>query len=150
MEEPSLIARHGAIWVLNKPNGWLTHPSGDPKVPSLQVWAREHLSSKLSPIHRLDRETSGLILWAEAPEVRAEVGRWLSEGQLSKTYQALVYGRTHRKGIIRRPLADARRGRHLEAVTRYRAIANPTGHLTLILARPETGRKHQIRIRTKR
>src|SRR5690606_57771 len=61
-----------------------------------------------------------------------------------KRYRALVHGRTNAKGIVRRPLADARRGRALPAVTRYRRLAI-YGRTSLIEARPETGRQHQIR-----
>ena len=100
--------------------------------------------SDLAPVHRLDRETSGVLLCASDPALRAELGAFFASGRVEKRYRALVHGRTHAKGIVRRALADGRRGRPLPAVTRYRRL-EALGRVTLIEARPETGRKHQIR-----
>ncbi len=95
-------------------------------------------------MHRLDRETSGLVLASPDASLRAELGDLFASGAVHKEYQALVFGRCHEKGVVRRALADGRRGRPLPAVTRYRLL-EWLGPLSLVRARPEHGRKHQIR-----
>jgi 23S rRNA-/tRNA-specific pseudouridylate synthase len=67
-----------------------------------------------------------------------------AEGTVQKRYLALVFGQTRDKGIIRRALADGRRSKPLEAVTRYRTLEK-FSKWSLLSVRPETGRKHQIR-----
>lgn len=142
-----LIARWGDLWVLHKPSGTPTHPgSRRVQAPDVLQLARELLDAPddLAPINRLDRPTSGLILCSAHPAVRAQFGTLLAEGKVLKSYRTLVYGHTHAKGIIRKPLHDARRKRELEAITRYRRIET-FGSCSHLEVRPETGRKHQIR-----
>jgi len=117
--QPRVIAQDGALYALDKPHGFAAHPQGDDG-PDLVSWAAEQLGVALAPCHRLDRETSGVMLCATDERVRAE------------------------KGIVRRPLSDRRRGRDVPTVTRFtrRAIF---GRVSLLDVRPETGRRHQIR-----
>ena len=146
MKVPSVIAQQDALWVLDKPSGWAVHPTGDEGELDLMTWAQGALgvSGKMSPAHRIDRETSGVVLCSPSGEVRAEVGRWFEAGQVSKVYLALAHGRTRHKGIIRKPLSDGRRGRALESVTRYKCLGR-YGGVSFLQVRPETGRRHQIR-----
>lgn len=143
--EPSLVARVGELWVLSKPAGFAIHRTGE-GVPDLMSWAMEHLDAppRLSPIHRLDRETSGIVLCAGNPKILARYGQFFARGKAVKRYRALVHGRAHVKGLVRRPLKEGSGDRMLEAVTRYRKLAwyGPTTYLEV---RPETGRRHQIR-----
>jgi 23S rRNA-/tRNA-specific pseudouridylate synthase len=145
MAAPRLISRSEEIWVLEKPAGLAVHAAAGGHASDLLSWARSELSAppELAAVSRLDRETSGLVLCAVG-DGRGLAGRWLAEGQVKKRYLALVHGRTHRKGVIRRPLPDPRRRRPLEAVTRYRMLAW-LGPLSYLEVRPETGRRHQIR-----
>jgi len=140
---PTLLGERDGIWALYKPSGMLIHPAGTGQ-PDLLTWIRSNhaLPRDLTPVHRLDLGTSGLVIAATAR--RAEVAAWFEAGEVEKTYQALVHGRTQRKGVIRRPLKDARREKTLSAVTRWRSIERLKG-CTLLSVRPATGRKHQVR-----
>lgn len=141
-----MLHRDGALWVIAKPAGFAAHEAGEPDVPDIVTWAIEHAGAPpdLAPVHRLDRETSGVMLLASDPTMRARLGALFERGEVVKSYRALVHGRTHAKGIVRRPLLDRRRGVALAAVTRWRRVAI-FGRVSLLDVRPETGRAHQIR-----
>lgn len=147
-DAPRLLAR-GPGWVaLGKPSGMTTHAAAAADVGrDLLAWAAEHAPAEhgdWAPAHRLDRATSGIVLLASDPGTRAEWARAFAEGRVKKVYRGLVVGRARDKGIIRRPLSDARRGKPLDAVTRYRTEER-LGGFSLLRIAPETGRKHQIR-----
>ena len=143
----ALLTRKGDLWIFNKAAGMLVHPAFGPGgPPDLMSWAVRELGAppELAPCHRLDLETSGIVLASPDPAIRGDIGAMFAAGDVTKKYRALVFGRAHRKGIIRKPLADGRRGRPLPATTRYR-LDGWLGPLSLLTVRPETGRKHQIR-----
>ncbi len=104
----------------------------------------EGLPPGVVPLHRLDLHTSGVLLCASDLSVRGRVQEWFAAGLVQKTYLALVHGRTHGKGTIRRGLKDARRRKTLDAVTRY-TRREALGGFSLLEVHPETGRKHQVR-----
>jgi 23S rRNA-/tRNA-specific pseudouridylate synthase len=136
---------HGLL-VVHKPAGMRVHPADDDGVPDLVAWlaAQPGLPPGVAPAQRLDQGTSGLLLCGATGAQRALASDWLAEGLVEKTYLAVVHGRTREKGTLRRPLQDARRGRPLDAVTRYRTL-EWLGGFSLLAVRIETGRKHQIR-----
>ncbi len=143
---PRLMAEDAGLIVLDKPAGFAVHPVREEGVPDLLTWVKKHLGApaELAPIHRIDRETSGLVLCSADSDLRARLGLWFSDGEVEKRYLALVQGRARRKGIIRRRLKDPRRRRPVEAITRYKRLLalGPTSHLEV---HPLTGRRHQIR-----
>lgn len=144
--KPTVLRNRDGLLILDKPAGWLVHPAGEGERPDLQTWLsrQRSLPRGQRPVHRLDSETSGLAMFSADPEVRGDIGRALAKGQVNKTYLALVVGRTRRKGVISRGLKDARRGKTVTAVTRYRSLEQ-LGGFTLVELHPESGRKHQLR-----
>lgn len=150
MQSPPDIEEIGnGIWVVDKPSGMVVHPADSAEHPTaadLLRWLRERpgLPMGLLPVHRLDAQTSGLVLCAADPAVRAKLSEAFAQGAIQKSYLALVHGYTRKKGVIRRPLQDARRARPLLAETRYWTEGHFARCSFLQLA-PQTGRKHQLR-----
>ncbi len=142
MSEPHILEQTDDLLVLDKPAGWLTHPAGT-DAPDVQSWLAGRGLADFRPVHRLDAPTSGVLLFARGDRLQA-LGDAFAARSVHKTYVAVVHGRARRKGIIRRKLADGRRGRPLEAVSRYRTV-RWVERRSVVQVRPETGRKHQIR-----
>ena len=118
------------------------------------------------PVHRLDRPTSGLLLFALDAGTASVLGKALMAGEVRKTYLAMVRGWTPEQGFIDHPLRDETddRGQKIagdalaperEARTRYRRLATaeipvqiegyPSSRYSLVALYPETGRRHQLR-----
>jgi len=143
---PAVVAMEQGLVVVDKPAGVRTDGSDRPGIPDLPGWldAQHDVPSGTRPAHRLDLGASGLVLCAADSQLRAHIGAALGDGSIQKTYLAVVFGRTRKKGTIRRKLQDNRRKRPLAAITRYRTLEH-LGPVSLIAIRIETGRKHQIR-----
>lgn len=154
-EQPHILQDFGdGIIALNKPAGWLVHAGAEgQESPILGDWLRAQLAGSAgpdagpepfqpAPVHRLDLETSGIVLFATSSEAAARMGRLFTEGQVAKTYVAIVHGRCRKKGIIRTRLRQD--GKSVEAVTRYRTL-EWIGPYSLVSLKPEQGRKHQLR-----
>jgi 23S rRNA (uracil1939-C5)-methyltransferase len=117
-----------------------TTPQGEAS-SSLLERARAGLGlPELTPVHRLDAETSGVCWFARRPSAVAKLAAALSRGE--KMYVGLAHGVTHERGRIKKPIGDG--GKLRDAVTRYRRRRVITGHSLLELF-PEHGRKHQLR-----
>ncbi len=146
MPEPSVLATTPDLVALDKPTGWVAHAAMKEETHDLRAWcaAQPGLPRGLEPLHRLDRDTSGVVLYAADPAVRAQVGRWFMEGKVEKQYLVLVQGHAHKKGVIRAPLVPDDGGAPQDALTRYR-LEEALGAFSLLRVSPETGRKHQIR-----
>jgi tRNA pseudouridine65 synthase len=115
---------------------------------------RAQLGRRVRAVHRLDRATSGALLFALDREAAADLGRQFSAGSVEKRYLAVVRGWVDDEGRIERPLQRPR-GVAQPALTRYRCLGrielpvpvppHASARYSFVQAMPETGRRHQIR-----
>lgn len=145
------------IAVFAKPSGLLVHRGwGDDPVTAVDL-AREALGGAVAPAHRLDRATSGVLVFARSSEAAAAMGRAFEEGLADKRYLALVRGSAPDEGVIDHPIPRKEGGPRVPAVTLFRTrsrvmeAAGSAGleadlrRVSLVEARPRTGRLHQVR-----
>lgn len=136
------------VVVANKPSGLLVHRGWDDDDDVVLFRVRDALGQRVHPVHRLDRGTSGAILFARSPEAAALLCRAFEEGRIDKTYLALVRGemKGDPEGVVDYAIPKSEDGPRVPARTRYRfLLRSPVDRCSLVEARPETGRLHQIR-----
>lgn len=96
------------------------------------------------PVHRLDNPTSGILIIAKTKSAQRDLYRQFEQQQITKTYQAIVIGKTMSKGEITSAVAEK------EAFTKYKTIQTVASlqneHLSLVELFPTTGRTHQLRV----
>ena len=160
---PAIVSEEQDFLIVDKPAGWLVHPTRPDGTFTLIDWLRgEYPDEFLSLISRLDRETSGLLLVGRGKENASIFGKMQQRREIQKSYLALVHGCPPESGVIDQPLD--RLGKHrpsqiyvrqaviadtYPAQTEYKTVGtrnHPTiGEISLIEATPKTGRLHQIR-----
>jgi 23S rRNA pseudouridine1911/1915/1917 synthase len=157
--EPVIVHEDEAIIVLDKPPGLVVHPAPSHKGPTLVDWLGERAGGgereRPGIVHRLDKDTSGLIVVARTDEAHRELSRQIKEREVVREYLGLVEGAIEsRTGTIDAPLGRDRRQRTKRAVrgagerearTHFEVIERLPAD-TLVRARLETGRTHQIRV----
>jgi RluA family pseudouridine synthase len=156
---PVLYADDGIV-VVDKPAGLPTVPAPDmPPAACVRVAVERQLGSTVWIVHRLDRETSGVLLLARTADIHRSLCLAFEERRVRKTYVAFTKGvPPQREGRMTTPLHPARRGKvrpaapgedgAWEAATHYivRKRWERAGEaVAMIEAHPETGRHHQIR-----
>jgi RluA family pseudouridine synthase len=142
----SVVYEDGNIAVLNKPPGLVSIPAPG-KVSLCEILdaacGREGLPFRLHPCHRIDGETSGLLVFARGKAAQKIMMELFRRREVKKTYIALVQGvLPKREGVFDRPLE----GR--SAATAYKVLEQRK-LFAVVEARPETGRKNQIRLHFK-
>jgi 23S rRNA pseudouridine1911/1915/1917 synthase len=145
-----------AVVAVDKPPGVATHATADPRRPHLIGLVKSHLGTDYVGIHqRLDRDTSGIVLFAKSRAANPGLARAFAEHQVEKTYHALTARpavdppwrwtvRSRLAASGKRRMTAVASGGH-EAETEFRLLEPLPGAL-LVEARPRTGRKHQIRV----
>ena len=141
---------------INKPAGLLVHRTSlatESKEFALQI-LRNQINRHVYPCHRLDRKTSGALLFAKSPEANSKMQKCFAENEVAKTYLAIVRGFTEDTGIIDYPLKTDD-GKFQEASTHYKTLVktevnlpygkHSTSRYSLVEVKPQTGRMHQIR-----
>lgn len=141
---------------INKPHGLLVHRSSiarDVEEFALQK-LRDQLQQWVSPVHRLDRKTSGILLFALHKEAEKALQQQFANGSIQKNYVAIVRGHTSDQEDIDYPLRKEN-GTLQDAFTHFKTIArtelpvalgkHETSRYSLVEAMPTTGRMHQLR-----
>lgn len=157
---------------VNKPSGLLVHRSPidrhETRFALQQV--RDQLGQRVYPVHRLDKPTSGVLLFGLSPDIARQLSAQFADRSVGKEYLAVLRGHCPEAGCIDHPLREESDRMALggtaprsqsqprppqEALTRYRRLATveipvaveryPQTRYCLVSLRPETGRRHQLR-----
>ncbi|MEZ4294305.1 MAG: pseudouridine synthase [Polyangiaceae bacterium] len=140
-----------ALAVVAKPSGLLVHRGWGDDAVTLTDLARADLGDGVSPAHRLDRGTSGVLVLSRSSEAAARLGSAFEAGEVEKAYLALVRGSAPDEGLIDHPIPRREGGPRVPAITAFRTLARvdpgipEVRCLSLVEARPRTGRLHQVR-----
>jgi tRNA pseudouridine65 synthase len=162
----SIVFQDEHLVVVHKPSGLLVHRSPIDKHETrflLQI-LRDQIGQYVYPIHRLDKPTSGLIMFALDPETAKHMSLALEAQKIEKTYIALVRGYVDTQQVIDYPLVEQldkmtdnlqKENEAKPAITEVTPLARlelpfavarySTGRFSLLKLKPKTGRKHQLR-----
>lgn len=167
MRSLPILYQDDVLVAVNKPSGLLVHRSPIDRHETefaLQT-VRDQIGRRVHPVHRLDKATSGALVFALDPDAARAMMAAFQQGAVEKTYLAVVRGFADEAGRIEHPLrepTDRMSGQRAgeekaaqEAVTEYRRLAtaelphsagrHPTSRFSLVHAFPRTGRTHQVR-----
>ncbi len=162
-----ILYRDDSLVAIHKPSGLLVHRSPIDRHETrfaIQL-TRDQIGQRVYPVHRLDKPTSGVLLFALDSDTARRLTEQFTQGQVQKTYLAVVRGYLPSSGIIDYPLieeldaiadADADSNKPAQtAVTHYRCLATTelpfavgryaSTRYSLAELQPKTGRKHQLR-----
>ncbi len=157
-ETLDILYRDERLVAINKPAGLLVHRSPIDRHETrfaLQL-LRDQLGQRVYPLHRLDKPTSGVLLFALDPDSARLAGTAFDRGEVEKRYLAVVRGIAAEQGEIDHAYVDKDEGGPSRpALTRFRRLATvelplavgryPSSRYSLLEVQPLTGRRHQIR-----
>ncbi|WP_088559202.1 pseudouridine synthase [Marinobacter sp. es.042] len=167
MQNPlSVLYRDDHLLIVHKPAGLLVHRSPIDRHETefaLQYARALNGGQHVYPVHRLDRPTSGILVFARDSDTARSLGLAMMAGEVAKTYLAMVRGWPPEHGEIDHPLREEPEDRRLkgeeqpvrDALTYYRTLATteipveiekyPSSRYAVVELNPKTGRKHQLR-----
>lgn len=157
-----VIYEDDSVMVINKPQGMVVHPSAghpDGTLVNALMFHSDRLSTindviRPGIVHRIDKDTSGLLMVAKNDEAHEYLAEQLKEKKALRKYIALVHGEIpHEKGTITAPIGRSKENRQKQAVvvdgkpavTHFTVLERFEG-FTLVECQLETGRTHQIRV----
>lgn len=155
LDEGTIAYEDDYLLIIDKPAGMLVHPTVNEWGTTLydyvtEYYQRKGITANIHPVSRLDRHTSGLVIFAKEPIIQ----HWLSQQQMDKEYLAIVTGELpNDEGIIEAPITR-KEGSIIErcvsengkyAKTSYKLLAKRKD-LSLLQVKLFTGRTHQIRV----
>ncbi len=156
MKPLEILYQDEHLIAINKPHGLLVHRSKiatNTEVYALQV-LRDQIGQKVYPVHRLDRKTSGVLLFALSSENNALLQNQFAENRVEKVYLSIVRGFTEKEKEIDYALTNDS-GKTQNAITHLHTLKQSeipvphgkfsTSRYSLIEVHPKTGRFHQIR-----
>lgn len=140
-----VLYRDDAVVIVDKPSGLSVHRGDDQGSTFALNLTRNAVGQWVYPVHRLDRATSGVLVFALSSEHARTLQGSFGDGTVHKTYLALVRGTPPPCGVIDSPMAKRQGGPDVESLTEYETLFVSDLRLSLVEARPRTGRRHQIR-----
>lgn len=160
-----ILFEDDAILAINKPPGLVVNRAESVKTETVQDWV-EHtyhifIENRAGIVHRIDKETSGILLIAKTPETFGELQRQFKDRLIKKTYLAIVHGKlVPPEGEIRAPVGRLPWNKERfgivpggkDSVTKYKVLlvfSRQSSDFSFVELYPETGRTHQIRVHMK-
>ncbi len=140
-----VIYRDDAIVVVDKPSGLSVHRGDDQGCTFALNLTRNAIGQWVYPVHRLDRATSGVLVFALSPEHARTLHESFDSRAVRKTYLALVRGTPPQRGVIESPMEKREGGPDVDAKTEYETLFVSDHRLSWVRVWPHTGRRHQIR-----
>lgn len=156
-----ILYHDSSLIAIDKPAGFQVHPPEDPRRrisndTNCLYLLRQQIGTYLYPVHRLDRATSGVVIYALESSAARELARQFQEKVVQKTYYAVTRGWISSDGEIDHPLKSEHDPEvRKEALTHYSPVStvelpiaserHPTSRYSLVKVEPKTGRMHQIR-----
>ena len=161
--EVEILYEDDYVIALNKPAGILVHPAGQTTRGTLANYLAGYFQEKkqiitIRPLHRLDRDTSGIVLFAKSAEMQKKLTEAFAENKIHRQYIALVAGELKEKeGKIEAPIGKDKRNPNRrkisvdgqKAITNYKLLKTVEVNgekISLVELKLETGRTHQIRV----
>lgn len=150
-----IIYEDDNLLIISKPRGLLLQQDGNNEHLSLDIFVSKYLNNVAMPVHRLDKDTSGLCIFAKNNKVADEMSKIFNDHtQIEKHYLTLVSGQINEEGVVDAPLRKSFERKKMvvapiksgakSAITKYHPLKNYKDY-TLLDISLLTGRTHQIR-----